>query len=95
MITHATSQALRPDRLNRLHDLAHEQAVALRRDAIDGFWRGADAVLTKSVTSSQRAASRFAARLAQHARQRGSAGGALQGCRSGVGNAGAVKLVRR
>lgn len=59
------------DRLATLHDLAREQAEALRRAAIDDFWRGADAVLATAATRAQRAAQRLRHRLERHSIVRG------------------------
>jgi hypothetical protein len=45
-------------------------AEALRREAIDDFWRGSSAVLATAATRSLRAARRLAARLAHHRQAR-------------------------
>ncbi len=52
-----------PALLNRLHDAARADAERLRREAIDDFWRGADAVLATAATGARRAAERLAYRL--------------------------------
>lgn len=44
------------------------RAEALRREAIDDFWRGGSAVLATAATRSLRAAQRLATRLARHRR---------------------------
>lgn len=66
----------------RLHDLAKAEAQRLRREAIqnfgceamDDFWRGADAVWQRSLQTGQawaeRSAARLTARLARHRRER-------------------------
>ncbi len=58
----------------RLHDLAKAEAVRLRREAADDFWRGADAVWQRSLQTGQalaeRSAARLKARLARHRRER-------------------------
>ena len=62
----------------RLHDLAKAEAIRLRHQAADEFWRGANAMLQRSLTtgraSAERSAARLKARLARHVRSR-SAGG--------------------
>jgi hypothetical protein len=63
-----------PTEISRLHDAARARAEALRREAIDDFWRGANAVLSTAFTDANRAAARLAARLRQHAKLRASAG---------------------
>ena len=54
----------------RLHDLAMAEAIRLRHEAVDDFWRGADAVwqrgLQRAQTSVSRSAARLKARLARH-----------------------------
>ncbi|MBK7548228.1 MAG: hypothetical protein IPI20_10540 [Rhodoferax sp.] len=54
----------------RLHDLAKAEATRLRNEAVDDFWRGADAVLLRSLRAGQasveRSAARLKARLARH-----------------------------
>ena len=66
----------------RLHDLAKTEAQRLRRQAIqqfgqealDDFWRGADAVYQRCLESSSvmvaRSATRLQAKLARRARER-------------------------
>jgi hypothetical protein len=56
--------------LYRAHELAHARAARLRDEAIDDFWRGADAVLQRGLGRSQRAAQRLLQRLRQHTAQR-------------------------
>ncbi len=55
--------------LAHLHDQARHEASRLRREAVDDFWRGADAVWQRSLAGSQalaqRSASRLQARLAR------------------------------
>lgn len=68
------SASFNPEVVNRQHDLARTQAEALRREAIDDFWRGANALLATAFTDANRAAARLAARLRQHAKLRDSAG---------------------
>lgn len=53
------------ERMNELHDRAHAEAEALRRAALDDFWRGANAALTTAAGSTLRAARRLAHRLAR------------------------------
>ncbi|WP_114970802.1 hypothetical protein [Rhodoferax ferrireducens] len=66
----------------RLHDLAKAEAQRLRGEAmqhvggeaVDDFWRGADAVWQRSLQTgqavSERSAARLKARLARHGRER-------------------------
>ncbi|MDP2064364.1 MAG: hypothetical protein Q8K38_00120 [Burkholderiaceae bacterium] len=61
--------AVQPDTLARLHDRARENAEALRAEAIDDFWRGANAALAATLGTAQRSAQRLAHRLA-HRRER-------------------------
>lgn len=61
--------------LLRLHDAARQRAVALREEAIDEFWRGANGVLWAQLSSARRAAVRLAQRLQRHRQLRGSASG--------------------
>lgn len=50
----------------RLHDLAKAEASRLRAEAIDDFWRGADAAWRRSLGAvAQRSATRLRARLAR------------------------------
>lgn len=51
--------------LAQLHDQAKREALRLRREAIDDFWRSADAVWQRSQDLAQRSASRLQARLAR------------------------------
>ena len=48
-----------PSDLNRLHDQAHAEALALRAQAMDDFWRGADALLASAAGQVGRSARRF------------------------------------
>ena len=52
--------------LAHLHDQARREARRLRREAVDDFWRGADAVWQRSQGFAQRSADRLKARLARH-----------------------------
>lgn len=60
--------------LARMHDQALERAQCLRQEAIDDFWRGADAVWQRSLLTgaagARRAAQRLQARLARRAQAR-------------------------
>ncbi len=49
--------------LAHLHDQARREARRLRREAVDDFWRGADAVWQRSLAGSQALAQRSATRL--------------------------------
>jgi len=51
---------------NRLHDLALRRAQELRREAIDDFWRGADAAWAATLSGARRSAERLAHRLVRH-----------------------------
>ena len=51
--------------LARLHDRAREDAEALRAEAIDDFWRGANAAFVATLNTAQRSAERLAHRLAR------------------------------
>ncbi len=53
--------------LAHLHDQARREARRLRREAVDDFWRGADAVWQRSQGFAQRSADRLKARLARRA----------------------------
>lgn len=53
--------------LHALHDRAHDRAEALRRAALDDFWRGADAALATAATMTRRSAQRLAYRLQRQA----------------------------
>lgn len=57
------SASLSPAEQAHLHDLARQAAEALRQEAQDDFWRGANAVLERSLDQTGRAARRLAARL--------------------------------
>jgi hypothetical protein len=48
---------------NRIHDLAKRHAEALRREARDDVWRGADALLPDAGGRVLRSAERLACRL--------------------------------
>lgn len=54
----------------RVHDLAKDHACQLRQEAVDDFWRGADAVWQRGLQSGQaaleRSATRLQARLVRH-----------------------------
>ena len=88
MFTHLPDAATQA----RLHDLAKTEAVRLRReaiqnfggDAMDDFWRGADAVWQRMLQAGQaareRSAARLQSRLARHARNRGAAAQAAAPC---------------
>jgi hypothetical protein len=56
--------------LARLHDRARAEASRLRSEAVDEFWRGADAVWQRGLHSGQaaleRSTARLQARLARH-----------------------------
>lgn len=56
-----------PPELNRLHELARQRAQQLRSEAVDDFWRGADAVWAATRERAGRSARRLAQRLAHHA----------------------------
>lgn len=56
------------DNLNRTHDLARCRADALRRDAMDDFWRGADGLLAMGADRVGRSAQRLADRLSRRDR---------------------------
>lgn len=55
---------------NRMMELARQRAQALRREAIDDFWRGADAAWAATLNGARRSAGRLAHRLAHHAQAR-------------------------
>jgi hypothetical protein len=59
--------------LDQRHQEALIEAEALRHQAIDDFWRGADAALATAATQALRAGTRLAARL--HRRRAATAGG--------------------
>lgn len=52
-----------PTALAQLHDQAKCEALRLRREAVNDFWRGADAVWQRGLAGSQALAQRSAARL--------------------------------
>ena len=64
-----------PAELGRLHALARHRAEELRREAIDDFWRGADAAWAATLGSARRSAQRLAHRLERHAQARRKAAG--------------------
>jgi hypothetical protein len=53
-------------RIAALHDQARVRAEQLRREAIDDFWRGGNAVVGGALAAAQRSAQRWAARLQRH-----------------------------
>ncbi|MFO1328528.1 MAG: hypothetical protein U1F56_14315 [Rubrivivax sp.] len=55
----------------RLHDEALVRAHALRREAIDDFWRGAGQALGDASTQALRASERLLARWRRHLATRG------------------------
>lgn len=61
------TRRIRAEDLDRLHRAAHAEAERLRREAIDDFWRGADALLSTAFVTARRSAERLAARLTRHA----------------------------
>ena len=67
---------------DRLHEQAKADAMRLRSEAVDDFWRGADAVWQRSLHSGQALAGRSAARLKsslmRHARSRSAEASAPQ-----------------
>jgi hypothetical protein len=66
MNSHDLSVSLRAQQLNCLHDQALRQAQTLRDEAIDDFWRGANAALRGRLSGVQRAAVRLSHRLQRH-----------------------------
>lgn len=67
-MNHATDiRRSNAEQLDRLHTAARRYAEDLRREAIDDFWRGADAALSNTLVSARRSAERLAARLTRHA----------------------------
>ncbi|MDO8458582.1 MAG: hypothetical protein Q7T07_16885 [Burkholderiaceae bacterium] len=66
-----------PTTLAHLHDRAKAEASRLRGEAVDDFWRGANAVWQRGLHSgealAQRSAARLRASLARHARSRNAA----------------------
>jgi hypothetical protein len=59
--------------LNRLHDAAMHRAATLRHEAIDEFWRGANAALWAQLSGARRAAARLTQRLQHHRHLRATA----------------------
>lgn len=59
------------ERQAALRAQAVERAEALRRAAIDDFWRGVDAVLATAATRTRRSAERLRHRLDRHTIARG------------------------
>lgn len=66
----STTPRVSPDDLGALHDLARRRAHELRREALDDFWRGADAAFAATLSSARQRAQRLAYRLARHAKAR-------------------------
>lgn len=54
------------DARDRLHDQARIEALALRREAMNDFWRGAGAALADPATQTLRASARLLARWRRH-----------------------------
>jgi hypothetical protein len=52
--------------LERQRAQAYAEAERLRREALDDFWRGSNAVLATGITQARRTAERWAARLRRH-----------------------------
>lgn len=61
---------LEADALARRHDNAVRDAHRLRAEAMDDFWRGANALVISSVGGLGRSAERLRQRLARHRLQR-------------------------
>ena len=61
----ATAASLEMTDRNRIHQLALARAQALRDEAIDDFWRGANAMVVRSSASAYRSAQRLAYALAR------------------------------
>lgn len=55
------------EQLRRLHDQARADALQLRREAIEDFWRGANDMLGHAALSAQRSAVRLSHRLRRRA----------------------------
>ena len=66
---HSGSPRSQPD-LAALHDEALRRAQELRREAVDDFWRGADAVWSAGLATARRRAQRLAHSLSRHAQRR-------------------------
>lgn len=64
------TRSISTEDLSRLHDLARRRAQELRREAIDDFWRGADAAWAATLDSARRSAQRLAHRLARREQRR-------------------------
>ncbi len=62
-----------------LHDQARRRAEVLRREAMDDFWRGADAVWSAGLATAKRSAQRLAHSLARHGRARQAPSSRLEG----------------
>jgi hypothetical protein len=62
-----TPNLYNPGELQRIHDQAKRQAEALREAAVDDFWRGADAVLARTLAGASRSAERLRHALARKA----------------------------
>lgn len=62
-----------------LHDQARRRAQVLRREAVDDFWRGADAVWSAGLATARRSAQRLAHSLARHGRTRQATSSKLEG----------------
>lgn len=70
-----THHVLNATTQHRLHDLAKAEAERLRRaamcdfgsEAVDDFWRGANAIWQRGQATAQRSASRLQARLTRRA----------------------------
>ena len=54
-----------------VHDQAKRQAEALREEAVDDFWRGADAVLARTLGGVGRSAGRLRYALARRLARKG------------------------
>ena len=61
---------LAPEQRDRLHAAARRRAEDLRREAIDDFWRGSNALLSNTMARARRSAERLRARLTRHAHLR-------------------------
>ncbi len=71
------STRLDTSKLHQLHDAAHAEAEALRREAMADFWRGTDQLLGNAWTSAERSARRLAQRLQRRAASAAGAGAKL------------------
>ncbi|PKO42469.1 MAG: hypothetical protein CVU30_10760 [Betaproteobacteria bacterium HGW-Betaproteobacteria-3] len=82
-LSHPTALAPLPaGELARLHDRAREDAEALRAEAMDDFWRGANAAFAATLDTAQRSAQRLAHRLAR--RERAARRGTVGACGNGM-----------